>query len=283
MNALMLVVYEMIDALCLAGICAFGLLFLLFPGQKWSALFLIALIAWLLFAAIKKGSKAIADPTLALVVNRVLTILLFTVAGITALGIFNVNLSAIITLGGVGGFAVSFAAKDVIANFFGGFMLQVNRPFSIGEWIKLPAKNIEGAVEEIGWYMTTIRTKERHPAYIPNALITDAIVENPGRLDHRRIHISFKLRQEDFDKAKPMIEEIRTMLESQFEIDHDQQCHVHLADFGEIEISCFTTKKDLTSFRQIKQELLLQIFEIIKRNQAGLVKPFLKSSFENLP
>ena len=55
----------------------------------------------------------------------------------------------------------------MISNFFGGFMIYVTHSFGIGDWINLPDHNVEGYVEEIGWYTTRIRTFEKRPIYVP--------------------------------------------------------------------------------------------------------------------
>ena len=56
--------------------------------------------------------------------------------------------SSILTLGGVGGIVVGFAAKDMLANVFGGLMIQMDKPFSTGDWIRTSDKSIEGVVEK---------------------------------------------------------------------------------------------------------------------------------------
>ena len=45
-------------------------------------------------------------------------------------------------------------------------MIYTDRPFSVGDWVKSPDKNIEGIVEDIGWRMTKIRTFEKRPLYV---------------------------------------------------------------------------------------------------------------------
>ena len=55
---------------------------------------------------------------------------------------------------GIGGIAVGFAAKDLFANLLGGLTIYLDRPFTVGEWIRSPDKNIEGTVEQIGWRNT---------------------------------------------------------------------------------------------------------------------------------
>ena len=57
--------------------------------------------------------------------------------------------------GGIGGIAVGFAAKDLLANFFGAMVIYLDRPFKVGEWVRSPDKGPR--VRWIGWRMTRIR------------------------------------------------------------------------------------------------------------------------------
>jgi len=45
------------------------------------------------------------------------------------------SVSGVLAFGGIGGIAVGFAAKDLLANFFGGLMLYMDRPFVVGDWV----------------------------------------------------------------------------------------------------------------------------------------------------
>jgi len=89
--------------------------------------------------------------------------------------------SSILTLGGVGGIVVGFAAKDMLANVFGGLMIQMDKPFSTGDWIRTTDKSIEGVVEKIGWRMTRLRTFNKNPIYVPNGIFATIPIETPSR------------------------------------------------------------------------------------------------------
>ncbi|MFQ5728982.1 MAG: mechanosensitive ion channel family protein, partial [Waddliaceae bacterium] len=134
----------------------------------------------------KKESKA-QDEVLIMTISRVLSVFIYIVAGLVLLEIFEIPLTALLAFGGIGGVAIGFAGKDVVANFFGGLMIHINRPFSMGERIRSPNKNFEGIIEDIGWYATRIRTLDRKPTYIPNALFIDAMIENFSRMYNQRI------------------------------------------------------------------------------------------------
>ena len=67
-------------------------------------------------------------------------------------------------------------------------MVYLDRPFKVGDWIRSPDKDIEGTVEKIGWRLTTIRTFDKRPLYVPNQVFTNVSVQNPSRMSHRRIY-----------------------------------------------------------------------------------------------
>ncbi len=122
------------------------------------------------------------------------------------------QITGLLALGGVGGIAVGFAAKDLLANFFGGLTIYLDRPFVVGEWIRSPDKAIEGTVEYISWRHTRIRGFNKNPIYVPNALFTNIVVENPSRMSHRRIKTTIGLRYDDFAVVAPIVADIKAML-----------------------------------------------------------------------
>lgn len=220
----------------------------------------------------KKTDKALFNT-----LDKLSSILLFIIAFLCVLNILGVPLGVFLTFGGVGGLAISWAAKDVISNFFGGLMIYINRPFTIGERIKSKNKDFEGVVEGIGWYMTRIRTLERFPTYIPNAIINESIIENPGRMYNRRIKSIIGLRYSDINRIKSIIEEVKEMLRLHPGIDHEQHLLVHFINFGpsslDMEVYTFTKSINLEEFKDIQQDVLLKIADIISSNHAEIAFP----------
>ncbi|MCB9229158.1 MAG: mechanosensitive ion channel family protein [Deltaproteobacteria bacterium] len=251
-------------------------------------IFLAGSLCWLILrwksafiAGLNRRLQAAHEPLLdnaaILALNKLSSIVVITVTGLLILDLTGVPVSTLLAFGGVGGLAISWAAKDVVANFFGGLMIYVNRPFGTGDWIKSPNKNFEGVVEEIGWYRTQIRTFERRPTYIPNAMITDAIIENPGRMYNRRIMADIGLRYQDLDKIKAVITDIRQMLRQHPDIDQEQALFVHFAEYGaysvNINIYTFTKTTNWEKSREIRQDILLRIADIVRNHQADFAFP----------
>lgn len=208
------------------------------------------------------------------VVNKLLLVVILFITVLQLLEITGRSATTLIAFGGVGGLALAFASQEIIANFFGGLMIYVTQPFSVGDWINLPDKKIEGHVEEIGWYMTRIRTFEKRPIYIPNSIFTKIIVMTPSRMTHRRFKETFGIRYSDIPELNPIMSEIKTMLEHHPDLDHQLKCSVFLSAFAtrsvDIVISAYTIKTNSEDYARIRQDLLLKVYAIICQHGAGV-------------
>jgi len=243
----------------------------------------VLLILWkeqlvsILFKRAEKSASPKSDKSLIAVSSKLIAVFVIVIAAYMILDILGVPLQALLAFGGLGSLAVSWAAKDVIANFFGGAMIYINRPFLVGDWIKSPNKNFEGVVEQIGWYMTRIRTFDRRPTFIPNAIMTDAIVENPGQMYNRRIKTTIGLRYDDIHHVKTIVDKIEQMLKTHPDIDQNQFLMVHFVEFNayslDINIYCFTKTTRWALFRTIQQDVLLRIAAIIESCGAQVAFP----------
>ena len=87
-------------------------------------------------------------------------------------------------------------------------MIYLDRPFSVGDWIRSPDKEIEGTVEDIGWRLTRIRTFDKRPLYIPNSIFASISVENPSRMSNRRIYEKIGIRYDDVSKMNTIVTEV---------------------------------------------------------------------------
>ncbi len=146
-----------------------------------------------------EGEKDI-DITTVDAIAKLVRISIMITAALVVLQTMGYSISGVLAFGGIGGIAIGFAAKDLLANFFGGFMIYMDRPFAVGDWIRSPDRDIEGTVESIGWRLTRIRTFDKRPLYIPNSTFTSIAVENPSRMTHRRIYETIGIRYDDADK-----------------------------------------------------------------------------------
>jgi MscS family membrane protein len=222
---------------------------------------------------IKKG----ADLTTAHAVGKLLRVSVFITASLTVLQTLGISISGILAFGGVGGIAVGFAAKDILANFFGGLMIYLDRPFSVGDWVRSPDREIEGTVERIGWRLTVIRTFDRRPLYIPNSVFAYIAVENPSRMQNRRIYETIGLRYSDASKVRMIVDDVRKLLQNHEEIDSQQTLIVNFDSFApsslDFFVYAFTRTTDWVEFHSVKERILLEIYEIIVSHSAEVAFP----------
>lgn len=199
------------------------------------------------------------------------------VAALVMMQTLGFSIGGLLTFGGIGGIAVGFAAKDILANFFGGLTIYLDRPFVVGEWIRSPDKEIEGTVEYIGWRHTRVRGFNKNPIYVPNALFTNIVVENPTRMTNRRIKETIGIRYDDLAQMEPIVADIRSMLNSHPEIDASQTLIVNFNTFGpsslDIMLYVFTKTKAWIRYHEIKQDVLLKVADIIARHGAEIAFP----------
>lgn len=209
--------------------------------------------------------------------SKVARITVFVLAALAIMQTLGFSVSGILAFGGMGGIAVGFAAKDLLANFFGALMIHLDRPFVVGDTVRSPDKQIEGKVEQIGWRQTIIRSPEMTPIYVPNSLFTSIVVENPSRMSHRRIRETVGLRYDDLGKMDAIVAEVKAMLARHPAIDPEKEVLVAFDHFGDssvdfiVQAYCSTT--ELQQFQALKQEILLSVADIVAKHGADFAFP----------
>ncbi|MGH8494304.1 MAG: mechanosensitive ion channel family protein [Moraxellaceae bacterium] len=246
----------------------------------------IFIMAWFLTRFVRNVEQELMSPppgkppvdvTSAQAISKLVRISIGITAFLILLEKLGYSVAGVMAFGGIGGIAVGFAAKDLLANFFGGLMIFLDRPFSIGDWVRSPDREIEGTVEHIGWRQTRIRTLEKRPLYVPNSMFASIAVENPSRMTHRRIRETLGLRYEDWEKIGAITEKVRSMLESSEHIDQSQGINVSFtlcnASSLDFLVNAFTRVIDGNEFARVKQEILLRIMEIVREEGADFAFP----------
>ena len=247
----------------------------------------VLLFAWFLMRLIREGEEAIIakykdkgeayDRATMDAITKLLQMFVIITATLVILQTLGVSIAGVLALGGIGGLAIGFAAKDLLANFFGGLMLYLDRPFAVGDWIRSPDREIEGDVEQIGWRLTRIRTFDKRPLYIPNAIFTTIAVENPSRMSNRRIYETIGLRYDDAAKLEPIVRAVEQMLRAHPEIDTSRILMVNFNAFApsslDFFVYTFTKTTDWAHYHEVKQDVLLKILEIIESHDAQSAFP----------
>ncbi|MDC1019241.1 mechanosensitive ion channel family protein [Pseudomonadales bacterium] len=241
----------------------------------------LGILVYFLVRFIREVEKGLvhngSDATTTHAVGKLLRVSVIVTAVLSILQTLGISISGILAFGGFGGIAVGFAAKDLLANFFGGLMIYLDRPFALGDWIRSPDREIEGTVENIGWRLTVIRTFDMRPLYIPNSVFANIAVENPSRMKNRRIYETIGVRYEDAALLAKIVEDVETMLRADADIDQDQTMMVNFNEFADSSLNffiyTFTRTTNWVEFHQVKQRVLLDVFGIIESHGAECAFP----------
>jgi MscS family membrane protein len=217
------------------------------------------------------------DQTTAAAVGKLLRAAVIITGILMLLQSLGFSVSGVLAFGGIGGIAIGFAARDLLANFFGALMIFLDRPFSVGEWIRSPDREIEGTVEEIGWRLTRIRTFDQRPLYVPNSVFTSLAVENPSRMHNRRIFETIGVRYDDVAVLEQIVADVESMLKAHPAIDLSRTLMVNFVEFGpsslDFFVYTFTKTTAWAEFHEIKQDVLFKIADIIAGHGAEIAFP----------
>lgn len=257
--------------------------------QNLRAIAVISIIGWFIFRFIhlaeqnilaRNAEKEDDDKVDTTTVNAVAKLIRASVIISSVLIIMQTlgySISGLLAFGGIGGLAVGFAAKDLLSNFFGGLMIYLDKPFKIGDWIRSADREIEGVVEYIGWRQTRIRTFNKRPLYVPNAIFASITVENPSRMLNRRIYETIGIRYDDAGKMAQIVDKVHTMLLNHPDIDTNQTLIVNFNEFAASSLNffvyTFTKTTNWIEFHKIKQDVMLQIIEIVETSGAEMAFP----------
>jgi MscS family membrane protein len=242
---------------------------------------------------------------------KILNFIIIIIGLLFVLYFAGVNLTAVLSGLGIGGFAVAFAAKDTISNFFGTLSILFSDVFSQGDWIEIDGH--EGVVVEIGLRVTTIRTFDNALIAIPNGTFASKDVKNwnkrtLGRRIKMQIGVKYDSSSKDIQNA---VNEIREMLENHPDIatkDTKYQYKyrkkiaklvskddlegikytlmVHLDSFADSSINiliyCFSKSVRWNEWLETKEDVMIKIMKILEDNNLEFAFPSLSVYNENM-
>lgn len=202
------------------------------------------------------------------------TIVIF-IGFFTLLGfVFEVNVLTLITGLGIGGIAIALAAKESLENLIGSFTIFLDKPFVVGDLVKVDG--VEGTIEKVGFRSTRIRTSEKTMATIPNRGMIDGVLENLSLRNSRKVAFTIGLTYETTaNDVRKIVSEIETYING-----HDGTLNDGTASFKSfgdsgliVEVNYFVKILAVDQFLDIRQEINLEIMDIVMRNKSGFAYP----------
>jgi MscS family membrane protein len=248
--------------------------FFLVISMFWILLRLVDFIA-LVFEYKANLTDTKSDDQLVLFVRELVKILIVIVGTFVLLGaVFEINVLTLITGLGIGGIAIALAAKDSLENLFGSFTIFIDKPFIVGDLVKLDG--IEGTIEKVGFRSTQIRSIDRSIFTVPNKKMIDSALENLTLRNYRRVKFSIDLTYNtDAEKMKMIIEDINTLINSHPKM--NEEGIAVFEEFGDFSLKLmvlyFIQMMDYYEFLRIKEETNYMIIKIIEKHDSSFAYP----------
>ena len=161
-----------------------------------------------LVVKMRKKSKREYDDASIEFTLKVVRVLIYIVAVFIVLSLLNVDLTGLIAGLGIGGIIVTLAAQDTAKNIFGGIVIFIDKPFTVGDWIQMDS--YEGTIEDITFRTTRIRTFENSLLNVPNSIISNASVINWSKMESRRYKVNIKI---DLETPVEKLQKLKTRVE----------------------------------------------------------------------
>ncbi len=198
-------------------------------------------------------------------IKKTLAVVFIVMAALTVAQRLGVQVGAFIAGLGIGGLAFALAAQETIANFFGSLVVVMDRPFRVGEFVRIAGS--EGTVEDIGLRSTKLRTAARTLVVIPNKLVAAEAITNFSRMPQRRVDQTIGLTYATApEQMEAILEDIRGILRGDPEV-HPQTIAAYFAGYGEsslnIEIIYYAADPDWERHMKLRERVNLRIMRAV--------------------
>lgn len=198
--------------------------------------------------------------------------LIYVIAGFLCITELGYDLNGLVAGLGIGSVVITLAAQDTAKNLFGGLVIFMDKPFTVGDWIEID--KYEGTVEDITFRSTRIRTFENSVVNIPNAVLANESIINWSRMERRRNKVNLCLEldtpiekvQKVQDRIKKMLIERDGIIDDTIIVRFD-----NITDNGiNLLICSYTDSVDYASFLHEKEKINFKIMQILKEENVEL-------------
>jgi len=166
---------------------------------------------WLINKVTKKLGSLIAlrnaDLALQGFISSLANIILKILLVVSVASMIGVETTSFVAAIGAAGLAIGLALQGSLANFAGGVLILLFRPFRIGDWIE--AQGVAGTVDSIQIFHTVLRTGDNKTIIVPNGNLSNGIITNTNRQPTRKVVFDVGVDYEaDLQKAREVLLEL---------------------------------------------------------------------------
>ncbi|MDD2402301.1 MAG: mechanosensitive ion channel family protein [Clostridia bacterium] len=253
---------------------------------------IILLITWgfynlsdvdsVIFKLIQEQVKVQLDKILFTFLSKFLKVILILLSLTIVAEEWGYNINGLIAGLGLGGLAFALAAKDSLSNIFAGLVIILDKPFSLGDWIKTPS--VEGTVEDMTFRSTKVKTFAQAVVTVPNSVLANESIINWSKMGKRRITFQLGVTYSTpKNKLEKCISDIKMMLENHPEI-HKETIFVNFDNFGDSSLNIFlyffTNTTRWGDFLKVKEDINFKIMGILEKEGVSAAFPSSSVYFE---
>jgi len=238
------------------------------------------LVLYLARMAARTQSKL--DDHLVPLLRKALKITLAVIVAVWVVQLLGYSVGSLLAGLGIGGLAVALALQDTLANFFGSVFIFLDRPFSVGDMVKIG--DTEGVVEQIGFRSTRIRTWPATLVAIPNKQVAESKIDNWSKMPKRRVNQTVGVTYETTaDQMEQAVAAIRGILERDEGVD-PEFIVVRFEDFGssslDIRVIYFTKPIAYADHLAVRERVNLAVMRALERLGLAIAFPTRTVYFE---
>lgn len=230
------------------------------------------IITYLLNKFISKDSDTDTQTAIA-GLSLIIKIALWVFGLLAVLANLGVNITSLVAGLGIGGIAIAFAIKEILADLFSSFVIYFDKPFGVGDTIKVGDK--AGTVEKIGIKTTRLRSPDGEEVSVSNQKLTSADIENLGRREERRGVFSVGVAYETpIEKLKRIPSIIEGIISKTDNIRFDRAHLKNMGDFSlNFEVVFKTENSDFKEYMDATEKVNLAILEEFAKEEIEIAYP----------
>lgn len=211
-------------------------------AMQYGARVLLALITlfigWWLVGKLTQGVLGLlqrrkVEPTLHGFLGSLLGVVLKVLLLVSVAGMIGVETTSFIAVIGAAGLAIGLALQGSLANFAGGVLILLFRPFRVGEYIE--AQGVAGTVDQIQIFHTVLKTPDNKTVVVPNGSLSNGSIVNFSRQATRRVDLNIGIDYGDDVKAARAI--LLELAENDARVLKDPAPVVWLASLGDSSVN----------------------------------------------
>ncbi|MDC6481892.1 mechanosensitive ion channel family protein [Pelagibacteraceae bacterium] len=232
------------------------------------------------FSAVIKSVGGLLSRDLINWIIKAIKVLILVLGLAAVLDLWGIKIGPIIAGLGLFGVAVALGAQDLFKNLISGILVLVERRFQVGDWIFVDGI-IEGTVENIGFRSTVVRRFDKSLATIPNFQFAEKAVINNSLITNRRISwvigLEYRTTSDQLTNVKSQIENFIKSNDNFSTSSSGTFLSVKIEQFAassiDIRLICFTKTTAYLEWMNVKDELAIEIKNIVEKNKASFAFP----------